>query len=233
MIKLRSLFVLLLLGLILAAPLVLNADPVKKASDLAVFQPIEIPGMVLLPGNYVIKVPDPVDHANMVGFYNEDESYLYKLVRTIPTYRLDATDKTVITFEERAHGAPDAVKTWFFPGDHWGKEFVYSKAKAIEVAEAEPTLLTAPAPEPALAPTPEVAEVVAAPEFTREPVAEALVASPVEVVEAAPAEAQEIAAAPIEELPKTGSSLPLIALLGVGSLVVGGLLRWLPNRTMN
>jgi hypothetical protein len=192
-----------------------NADPVKKATDLTLYRPVEIPGMVLLPGNYVIKVPDWVTHPDMVGFYNEDESRLIKLVRTIPRYRLNPKDKTIITFEERAAGAPDAIKTWFFPGDAWGKEFVYEKAKVLTVAEA-----VAPPPIPAPAPMP-MPEVVA-PEAEAAPAAEA----PVEVAEAVPPAApEEVAAAPIEELPKTASAMPLVALLGTFGLALGVLLR--------
>jgi hypothetical protein len=108
----------------LTAPLVLNGDPVKKRTEVTFNQPVEIPGMVLIPGDYVVKIPDPVTHADMVGFYNTDETHLYKLVRTIPAYRLDATDKTEFAYEERAGGAPMAIKTWFYGGDNWGREFV-------------------------------------------------------------------------------------------------------------
>jgi hypothetical protein len=195
-----------------------NADPVKKATGLTLFRPIEIPGMVLQPGNYVIKVPDWVTHPDMVGFYNEDESQLIKLVRTIPRYRLDSADKTVITFEERANGAPDAIKTWFFPGDTWGNEFVYGKAAPLTVAEAAPVAPPAPAPLP-------VSEVTA-PEPQPEPAPAVEAApAPVEIAEAAEPAAPEAPVAPVEELPKTGSVLPLIALLGAGSLTLGMVLR--------
>jgi LPXTG-motif cell wall-anchored protein len=194
---------------------VVNADPVKKATDLTLYRPIEIPGMVLQPGNYVMKVPDWVTHPDMVGFYNEDESQLIKLVRTIPRYRVDPTAKTVITFEERAAGAPDAIKTWFFPGEVWGKEFVYGKAKALTIAEA-------PAP-PAPAPAP-VEEVAAAP-LAPEPEA-VIEEAPAEVAEATPPAApEEVAVVPVEELPKTATSMPLAALIGGCALLLGLALR--------
>jgi len=211
MVTKRSLLWVLLVGAFAALLIpAVNADPIKKATDLAVFQPIEIPGAVLLPGNYVIKIPDPVTHADMVGFYNEDESKLIKLVRTIPKYRLEVTDKTVITFEERTKGAPDAIKSWFFPGDNWGKEFVYGKVKPGMIAEAAP-LPAAAAPEEVLAPEPTAPAAVI--EATPAPVAEAAPA-PAEIAEAAP-EVAELTPATIEELPKTASDLPLVAVLGM------------------
>jgi len=225
----QRLFLRVFVAGMLAALLIpaMNADPVKKATSLAVFEPIEIPGVVLQPGNYVVKVPDPVTHADMVGFYNQDESQLIKLVRTIPSYRLEVRDKTVITFEERANGAPDAIKTWFFPGDNWGREFVYSKAETLAaVEEVAPVLVDREPAIVALAPEAEAPAAVI--EAAPEPVAETAAGS-VEIAEANPPAAEApapIEALPqVEALPQTGSSLPLIALLGTGLLALGMALR--------
>jgi LPXTG-motif cell wall-anchored protein len=49
--------------------------------------------------------------------------------------------------------------------------------------------------------------------------------APEPVVEAPAPEPAPVAAAAVEELPKTGSEIPLLALLGAGSLALGGLLR--------
>lgn len=203
------------------------ADPVKKATEVTFGQPVEIPGMVLLPGTYVIKIPDPYTHGDMVGFYDRNESHLYKLVRTIPAYRIQPTANTVITLEERAGNAPQAINQWFYPGDYWGKEFVYGKAVALTASTQAPApALPAPAPapvaaEPAPAPAP-VAEAAPEPEAP---------APPVEIAQATPPPAPAPApAAPAQELPQTASFMPLIGLLGVSSLAVGGLLKWLPKR---
>jgi hypothetical protein len=205
MIKRYSVLVLSVFGL-LAAPLVLNGDPVKKRTEVNFNQPVEIPGMVLLAGDYVVKIPDPVTHGDMVGFYNTDETHLYKLVRTIPAYRLDAGDKTEFAYEERAGGAPMAIKTWFYGGDHWGREFVYEKAKVVRAAEAAPTA----APEATVVETPEKTETVE--------IAELPLAAPLEPAPTPPA----------EELPKTGSFMPLIGLLGVTALAMGALAWMIP-----
>lgn len=192
-----------------------NADPVKKATEVTFSQPVEIPGLVLTAGTYVIKVPDPVTHADMVGFYNRDESYLYKLVRTIPAYRLDPAEKTILTFKERAGNLPQAVSTWFYPGDNWGREFVYGKVQLLTAAEEAPV---APAAVAEAAPPAEI-------EAPAEPVAEAAPA-PVEIAEAGPAPVPEPLPVPIEELPKTATPLPLIAVVGMALTGLGVLLRW-------
>ena len=55
-------------------------------------------------------------------------------ILAIPNFRLKATDKTVMTFRERLAGQPEALRAWFYPGSQWGEEFVYPKAKAMEIA---------------------------------------------------------------------------------------------------
>src|SRR6185295_4500268 len=57
-------------------------------------------------------------------------------ILAIPNYRLKATDKTVMTFAERAAGQPQALRAWFYPGELWGQEFVYPKTKAVQLAQA-------------------------------------------------------------------------------------------------
>lgn len=206
-------------------------DPMKQATTVTFNNPVEIPGMVLLPGTYVFKMPEVFQHTDdsMVGIYDRDQRHLYKWVRTVPAYRVQPTSNTVITLEERAGNAPQAIKDWFYPGKHWGHEFVYGKAVALTTtSEAIPPAPPAPAPV-AAEPAP-VAQ--AAPEpVAPAPPAEIAQATPPPAPEPAPQAAPEPAPAPpAQELPKTASPMPLIALLGLSSLAVGGLLKWLPKR---
>ena len=64
---------------------------------------------------------------------------VYATILAIPNYRLKATDKTVITFRERPAGEPEALRAWFYPGRNWGEEFVYPKARAVELAKTTNT----------------------------------------------------------------------------------------------
>jgi hypothetical protein len=193
----------------------LRADPVKHRTEVTFSGPTEIPGTVLNPGTYVMKVPDPYSHADMVGFYNPDESHLYKLVRTIPAYRVNITDKTVITFEERANGAPQAIHKWFTPDDHYGYEFIYPKAETLpQVAEATPPPPPAVTPAPRPAPQPVAQTPPPAPP------------APVQVAQATPPPARPAPApAPAKELPKTASDYPLVLSAGIFLLAAGVFLR--------
>ncbi|MGH9646645.1 MAG: hypothetical protein ACRD4E_07500 [Bryobacteraceae bacterium] len=217
-----------LASLSLAAALmasVMNADPVYKRTEVTFNQPIEIPGMVLMPGTYVMKLLDPymdVDR-NIVRFYNAQENHMYAMAFAVPEYRLRTTDHTVITFEERASRAPQAIKDWFPAGDNWGEEFVYAKPQPIatSVTPATPQQLQ---PRPtAIAPVPAAKPVVSA------PLAQAQPEQPVEVAQAQPVPAPSKPAAPVterkKELPKTASDLPMVALLGGLLALTGAILR--------
>src|ERR1700752_4105341 len=100
--------------------------------------PVEIPGVgaqVLPAGTYVFRLLDSMSDRNIVQVFNKDESHVYATILAIPNYRLKATDKTVMTFSERAVGEPQAIRAWFYPGDNWGQEFVYPKKRAGELAK--------------------------------------------------------------------------------------------------
>jgi hypothetical protein len=231
----RNKFAIAFCCLLLVAAIPVAADQWDKKTTVTFSQPFEIPGMALPPGTYVFKLLNSSSDRHIVLVYNEAEDHLYKIILAINNYRLNPTSDSVFKFgEERANGAPQVLRAWFWPGDNFGQEFVYPKAKARELAEtAEVPVLSTEAK-----PTEEPEELIeapvapVAPEETKE----------VEIAAAAPPAPEPAAAAPepepapapapvsVEELPKTASPMPLIGLLGVSSLALGGLLRRLPRR---
>lgn len=102
-----------------------KADEWDKKTIVTFGQPVEIPGMVLPSGTYVFRRISSVD-PNVVQISNADETQVYATRLTIPGYRMDPAEKTVITFEERPNGSPQAIKSWFYPGETTGEEFVYT-----------------------------------------------------------------------------------------------------------
>ena len=216
-----SLFLTGLMGVSLSPGL--KADPLYKRTEVTFSQPVESPGMVLTPGTYVMKLLDPYQERDVVRFYDPQEKHMYAMVFAVPDYRLNAPQHTVITFEERAANAPQAIKEWIPAGENWGLEFVYPKVHpvAAEVAQVTPP---APAPTP-VAPAPAPAE-------TPGPVAQVPHEQPpVEIAQAqpapepAPSEQAAPAPEPAKELPKTASNLPLAALLGGVLALAGAILR--------
>lgn len=191
-----------------------KADAWDKMTIVTFKVPVEIPGMVLTPGTYVMKLLDEPADRDIVEFYNQDQSHLYKMVFGVHAYRVFPTSNPVITFEERANGAPRAIDKWFWPGSLQGEELIYRQPHLLQTAAVTPAPpVAAPAP-PA---PPAQAQAVPAP---------APAPPPVIVAQAAPPAAEPAPApAPVQELPKTASDLPLTALLGVFSIAAGAYLR--------
>jgi hypothetical protein len=100
-------------------------DPQYKNTEITLNAPVEIPGQVLMPGKYVMKVLNPFEYRTIVRIYDPSEQHLYAMVRAVPSYRTNLVDHPVITFEERAANSPEALKDWFPSDDYWGVEFVY------------------------------------------------------------------------------------------------------------
>jgi hypothetical protein len=122
----------------LAFPSRVNADTWDKKTIVTFSQPVEIPGVgaqVLPAGRYVFKLLESSSNRNIVQIFSEDQTHVYATIFAIPNYRLRATDKTVMTFGERAAGTPEAIRAWFYPGANSSQEFVYPKTRAIELAK--------------------------------------------------------------------------------------------------
>jgi hypothetical protein len=203
----------------------------NKRTSVTFSAPFEIPGVgaqVLPAGTYVFRLLDSQSNRNIVQIFNADESHVYATILAIPNYRLRATDKTVMTFAERAAGDPQAIRAWFYPGDNSGQEFVYPKKRAVELAKATrtPVIFVPDAVAPHI-----VAPVKAA---TEAPVI-ALLEAPLRAITPA---GEEVAITEVVEpppvqtarLPKTAGALPLMALIGLLSLGAGFSLRALCGR---
>jgi hypothetical protein len=190
-----------------------KADDWNQKTVITFSGPVEIPGVhlkgwsILPAGTYVFKLLNSQSDRHIVQIFSADESTVYATILAIPNERLTATDKTVITFRERPAGEPEALRAWFYPGMTSGQEFVYPKAKAMQIAQETNTpVLSADIPA-------ETAEPI---QSATEPAAVALIQAPVETVDPTPAATPT----PQAELPATASPVPMLALLG--ALALGG-----------
>ena len=151
--------------------------------------------------------------------YNADGSQIIATILAINDWRLKPTGKTVVNFAERAGDNPEAVKAWFYPGDNFGQEFVYPRARAMELAAV--TKEPIPALDDTTPANMNTATIIAiTPEQKEVPVAEVIAVT--QPVEQQPAPVVAQATTPLvaqnTTLPKTASLVPLIALLGLASL---------------
>jgi hypothetical protein len=219
----------------LAFPRGTKADEWNNQTVVTFNQSFEIPGVgaqVLPAGTYVFKLLDSQHDRNIVQILNQRQDHVFATILAIPNYRLRTTNKTVMTFRERASGQPEAIRAWFYPGLRWGQEFVYPKARAIELAKetkqpvlAMPTELAVNLAEPAKsADEPPVIALKQAPIEAVTPTGD--VVAMTEVVEPPPVET----ASAKETLPKTASLLPLLGLMGLLSLAAGAVLSLIPKR---
>src|ERR1035438_8942439 len=139
-----------------------KADDWNKKTTITFSGPVEIPGVhlvgfgVLPAGTYVFKILNSQSDRHIVQIFSKDERTVYATILAIPNYRLQATDKTVMTFRERPAGEPEALRAWFYPGSNSGEEFVYPKARAITLAKETQTPVLSTAAELPL----EVAEAI-------------------------------------------------------------------------
>src|SRR5580698_2402669 len=101
--------------------------------------PVEIPGKILPAGTYVFKLADSSSNRHIVQVFNKEENQVFGTFLAIPDYRLHPSDETIIKFAERPAGSPEAIKGWFYPGRHYGHEFVYPRTEAVALAKANDT----------------------------------------------------------------------------------------------
>ena len=212
----------------IALPSRVNADAWDKKTIVTFSQPVEIPGVgaqVLPPGTYVFKLLDSSSNRNIVQIFNKDQNHVYATILAIPNYRLRATDKTVMTFGERAAGTPEAIRAWFYPGANWGQEFVYPKTRAVELAKithqpvlAMPAELAPNLTQPAKSvDEPPVVALKEAPVTAVKPTGDEVAIT--EVIELPPVQtASAMKPEVTKQLPKTASPLPLVGLIGLLSL---------------
>jgi len=226
--RFKLMITMLFLSLVaLAVSPAVKADEHDKKTILTFSQTIEVPGVgqqFLPAGTYVFKIVDSLSDRDIVQITSKDGNHVFATILAVANYRLKPTSKTVMTFRERASGQPEAVRAWFYPGNTFGEEFVYPKARAIEIAKV--------AQQPVLAMPTELA-----PEIVKsEPPTQALRAAPivavtpkgeeVEVAQVIPPKT-ELAQA---ELPKTASSLPLLGLMGLLAIGSGFALSLISKR---
>ena len=114
---------------------VLKADDYNRKTVISISQPLEVPGVVLPPGTYVMKLFNSSSNRHIVQFMNEDQNHQLALTFAASAERIRPTDKTVLTMYEGSHDAPPALRTWYYPGDTVGQEFLYPHRQAVRISE--------------------------------------------------------------------------------------------------
>jgi hypothetical protein len=196
------------------------ADEWNKETILRFSAPVEVPGKVLQPGKYVFRLADSPANRNIVQIFSEDEKGNRHFVTTIlanSAYRMETPDKTMIQFEERRAGDPDAISKWFYPGDNYGWQFAYPKSERLEasipvslpdVAPNPPALPEAPA-EATIEPTTVIIET------------EELIVARLTEPDPEPTPVEEAQSTADRVLPETAGQSAMLLIAGVTILAAG------------
>lgn len=223
---------------LLALPLNAAAQgPANQDTFFTFSQSVELPGKTLPAGTYFFQLADSPSNRHIVKVMSQDRKQLHATLLAIPYYSNERpSDKPQVRFLETPAqasngGVPtNAIKIWFYPGNPTGHEFIYPRSQAMRIASrtGESVLTTKT--------DAEVTDTVAEADLTR--VDRAGADTTVDTsnrattetqttasAETQPARAERSQAAPRRDLPNTAGLLPLVAVIGVGSLVGSRLLR--------
>jgi len=119
-------------------------QPLDSRTEFTFNTPVELPGVTLPPGTYVFRFVDATTGRKVMQVQAKDaSSKTYGLFLTISAQRPKPSDDAELRFLETPAGAPAAIKTWWYPGNTIGREFIYPKSQARRLAQAtNQTVLT-------------------------------------------------------------------------------------------
>lgn len=206
------------------------ADTWNKKTVLTVREAVQVPGAVLQPGTYVMKLLDSLSDRHIVCIMNEREDEVITTILAIPNYRLTPTGNSQFQFWETPAGNPRALRAWFYPGDNFGQEFAYPKGLSAKIAEyTDAAVPSTPATKDVELPNAPVNLVDKS--GIEKPLEARVYAPPPPEPAAAPEPAPLVAQADRPALPATASQLPTLGLVAFLAIATGLLLRrFVPTR---
>ncbi len=228
--------------------------PVNQDTYFTFSQAVELPKTTLPAGTYFFQLVDSNSNRHIVKVMSQDRRQLHATPMAIPYYSNERpSDEPQVRFLEMpaANGvaASNAIKIWFYPGTSTGHEFIWPRDKALALARVtDQSVLTTKTDdesselsrvdgagiEAVVTSEPEASVNASASATTEaqpapEPVREQVGALATPPAEPAPTPDRDVepapAAAPRTNLPATAGVLPLLALIGFGSLVGSRMVR--------
>lgn len=130
--------------LALLTPGVVSAQPADKRTYFTFSGAVEMPGVALPAGQYEFRIANPDTSRNVIQVLSRDGKKTFGLFSTHHAERATASDDAEVRFLEAGPGAPPAIRTWWYPGERTGYEFVYPKQQARRLAQRsrQPVLTT-------------------------------------------------------------------------------------------
>jgi LPXTG-motif cell wall-anchored protein len=229
------------------APGTVSAQPADKRTFFTFSGNVEMPGVALPAGKYEFRIANPDSSRNVIQVRSGDGKKTFGLFLTHSAQRVTASDEAEVRFLEAGAGVPPAIKTWWYPGERTGYEFVYPKQQARRLAQRtrQPVLTTKNE-------TTTTRDTENSTDLTRiSPTGSESQVSENESAEADPAGSRQAgqradsgsvpppSPAPVgtsararTQLPRTASSTPLVALMGLLMLTAAAVMRQLRRRML-
>jgi hypothetical protein len=118
------------------APSAWAQGPLDEMTYVTFNTPVELPGVALPAGTYIFRLPDRAGARHVIQVLSRDRSTVYAMLQGVERMRDQSSDKTIATFNEApSSSAPPAIRTFFFPYDPVGFEFMYPKQEAQRIAQ--------------------------------------------------------------------------------------------------
>jgi LPXTG-motif cell wall-anchored protein len=222
--SIRALLFLSLAGAFAVRSALAQGTTLEQKTDVTISAPMQIPSGVLQPGHYTFQINTLPSGQTSVIQVRDDSGKVIANLMTINDYRLP-TDKTVITYSERAENQPPAVRAWFYPGETFGHEFAYPRTEATLLADTNNVDVPS-IPDTASGDMSTAQVTTIAPDTTPAPPApvQEAVSQPVASSTPAASDTGNTQVAMNQPLPKTASSTYSIASFGVLALGMAGVL---------
>lgn len=121
-----------------------SAQTADKRTVFIFSGPVALPGVTLPAGQYLFRLADPITSGKVVQVLSGDGRTPYGLFFALAAERPEPASAPEVRFMETAAGMPAAIKTWWYPGERRGFEFVYPKEQARRLAQgaSQPVLTT-------------------------------------------------------------------------------------------
>ena len=219
-----------------AAPAHAQGGPMDSRTEFTFNQPVELPGVTLPPGTYIFRFVDSTSSRKVMQVQARDASNKnYGMFMTISAQRPRPSDDAELRFLETPAGQPAAVKTWWYPGNTIGREFIYPKDQAVRLARATNTTVLTTKVEDVSRDQMQTADLTyVSPSGQETPLTDEQLVEAAANTPPVGASAGAVATAGAAQertmartsLPRTGSPLAGIGLLGLFSLVGAAALRF-------
>jgi hypothetical protein len=232
------------------------AQPSDKRTLFTFSGPVAMPGTTFPAGQYLFRLASPDTSSNVVQVLSADGTKPYGLFFSIPIERVEPTSMPEVRFMETPAGTPAAIKTWWYPGQRTGYEFIYPKEQARDLAKgaSEPVLttqeqttrteqtntgdlsrITSSGQETQVGPSTATTASTPIGNTQQGQIASSSITMPVPFIPAiggtAPASGRNaVAQSARAELPRTASPVPLTAMIGTLALMSAASLRYWSTR---